>query len=138
MLKKDITLYKNGDRAAEMRLISFVFECEKKLDRAGLVQLEGAGGKVAAAARIAAEKVEVHLRSKGNQDQLKKRIKQCLDMAEAAGIFRDPSGTFAVWRPLLKEAADLRWGMHPNQEVYNIDLRVRRMIELARKLGISL
>ena len=88
MLKKDIALYKNGDRAAEMRLISFVLECEKKLDRAGLAQLEGVGGKVAAAARIAAEKVEVHLRSKGNQDQLKKRIKQCLDMAEAAGIFR--------------------------------------------------
>lgn len=138
MLKKDIALYKNGDRAAEMRLISFVIECEKKMDKVGLAQLVAVGGKVAIAARIAAGKVDSNLRSKGNQDQLKKRIRQCLDMAEAVGIFRDPSGTFAAWKPLLKEAADLRWGMHPDQEVYNIDLRVRRMIELARKLGISL
>ena len=138
MLKNDIKLYKDGNRAAEMRLISFILDCEKRLDRNAAAALVSVGGKVGTIARLATEKIAAELLKKQAQVQLKIRIQSCLNAIESSGFFRDAGASKSVWVPLLKEASALRWRLKTDQEVYNIDLRIRRMIDLARQIGISI
>ena len=140
-IKADIDAYKKGDRAAEMRLAAFITECEKSPDARNLRELRQlvlVGGKIGVFAKMSIDKINIGDSKKRKEDEIKSRIKSCVAAAEAAGIFINSFETLRAWLPPLKEAAGLRWQARPDQEIYNIDLKIRRMTDIARRLGIAI
>lgn len=135
-IENDIILYKKGDRAAEMRLASFIMECEKNLEAPPISKLISAGGRIALFARAAITRIGEKNIERQGAARIKQKILKIVSDAEAAGILVEPQKGIAIWLPLLKEASSIRWQLKPDQEVYNIDLRIRRMIEIARRIGI--
>lgn len=137
-IKADIQLYINGNRAAEMRLIAFVLECEKRLDIGSLMPLTQINGRIRLIALRTIENIKRQINKSMKQQQAKNRLRRCLSAIESTGFFEDPSGSRAVWLPLLKEIEILRWKIQPDQEMYNIDLRIRIMLDIARRIGVYL
>jgi hypothetical protein len=137
-IKSDIAAYRKGDRAAEMRLAAFVRQCESRQDAAGLDILVDAGGRVGDLARRATTIVQVALDGNKKTSAVKRKLRDYLAQIDRLGFNTDVAKEDRRWVPLLREAAQLRWSIKPDQEMYNIDLEIRNKIRRAAQLGVKI
>lgn len=137
-IKSDIAAYEKGDRAAEMRLAAFVRQCESNQDIAGLEILADARGRVGELARRATSSVRATLNSNKKASAVKRKLRDYLIQVDRLGFNTDIAKEDLRWVPLLREAAQLRWSVKPDQEVYNIDLEIRNKIRRAAQLGVKI
>ena len=137
-LKADIILYNGGNRAAEMRLASFVQECERNLDMTGLQMLSGASGKLKLLVSNAINNVKIKAREREKSVSIKRQLKLKLAQIDQIWLNNKEANRTRNWVPLLREAAKLRWTVRPDQEMYNIDLEIRNKIIKAATLGVKI
>lgn len=137
-IKSDIAAYGKGDRAAEMRLAAFIRQCESRQDIAGLEILIEAGGRVGGLARRAIADVRATLDNKKKASAVKRKLRDYLAQVDRLGFNANIAKEDLRWVPLLREAAQLRWSVKPDQEMYNIDLEIRNKIRRAAQLGVKI
>lgn len=137
-IKADIILYNGGNRAAEMRLASFVQECERNLDMTGLQMLSGASGKLKLLVSNAINNVKIKAREREKSVSIKRQLKLKLAQIDQIWLNNKEANRNRNWVPLLREAAKLRWTVKPDQEMYNIDLEIRNKIIKAATLGVKI
>lgn len=137
-IKSDIAAYAKGDRAAEMRLAAFVHQCESRKDMAGLEALSEAGGRIAELVRRATASVRLAMDNGKKASAVKRKLRDYLAKIDRLGFNTDAAKEDRRWVPLLREAAQLRWSIKPDQEVYNIDLEIRNKIRRAAQLGVKI
>jgi len=137
-IKSDITAYRKGDRAAEMRLAAFVRECESHQDITGLEVMSEAGGRIGELVRRATTAVRVVLDNRKKTSAIKHKLRDYLAQIDRLGFNTDVAKEDRRWVPVLREAAQLRWSIKPDQEMYNIDLEIRNKIRRAAQLGVKI
>lgn len=137
-IKSDIASYGKGDRAAEMRLAAFVRQCESRQDMAGLEMLSDVGGRVGEITKRAISTVRLALYNSKKISAVKRRLRDCLSQIDALGFNTDAAKEDRRWVPILREAAQLRWSVKPDQEMYNIDLEIRNRVRRAAQLGVKI
>lgn len=137
-IKSDIAAYGKGDRAAEMRLAAFVRQCESRQDMVGLEILSDAGGRIGEMVRRATASVRAALDSGKKASAAKRKLRDNLAQIDGLGFNTDIAKEDRRWVPLLREAAQLRWSIKPDQEMYNIDLEIRNKIRRAAQLGVKI
>jgi len=137
-IKSDIAAYGKGDRAAEMRLAAFIRQCESRQDIAGLEVLSDAGGRIEELVRRATVVVQMALDARKKTSAVKRKLRDYLAKIDRLGFNTDAAKEDRRWVPLLREAAQLRWSIKPDQEMYNIDLEIRNKIRRAAQLGVKI
>jgi len=135
-LKQDLQKYRSGDRAAEMRLLSFVDECIQKENIRQLEQFVGEDGRLGREARIGVQKCANSLARRQADLRLKKQINLVLEGTQR--MLASPSDCdMQVLNINCKYLSAVRWQLAIDQETYNIDLKIRQALEKAKKLGIK-
>lgn len=121
-----------------MRLAAFVRECESRQDIAGLEVLSDAGGRIGELVRRATVAVRMALDARKKTSAVKHKLRDYLAKIDRLGFNTDAAKEDRRWVPLLREAAQLRWSIKPDQEMYNIDLEIRNKIRRAAQLGVKI
>lgn len=137
-IKSDTIRYGEGNRAAEMRLASFVQECERNLDIAGLQKISDLPGRLGLLARTAISNTKREIDRKNKCAFMKKQLTMKLAQIDQMGFNNKEAGKDRRWIPLLREVARLRWTVKPDQEMYNLDLEIRNKIIRAAAFGVKI